>query len=568
MGSLPGAGSPAHAASRVSRGAGTARSPDSGRDATSRAPSATAPRPDWRRAIVYTHRWLGIAGSLLFMAWFVSGIVLMYAGMPSLTAEERFARLPELDLSSARVPLAAAAVAAGGVPDRTLVGMVGDRPAYRFWRLGRWITVFADTGVHLDHLTPRQATALARQYAPENAASLRHETRMTAPDQWTLQSREFMPLHRIALGDADDTRIYISDRTGEPVMKTTRTGRRLAYAGAVLHWFYFTPFRRHTTVWIQSVIWISIVGCVLTLSGLLWGVWRISPGLRYRLRIRGRSPTPYDGLMRWHHYAGLVFGFTTFTWVLSGCLSLDPFGWHPGTAPTPEQRAAVRGNPLRLEGIGLNELRSGAGVIRASFVPKELEVVPFRGRGYLLARRPRSFEESARARAPYRPPDDPAWVPAFEQRLVPAQAPDPQAFVRFDDAAVLDVARLAMPRSSITDASWLEAYDAYYYDRTGARPLPVLRVRYDDPQETWLYLDPFRGAIARKEERLTRVNRWLYHGLHSLDFPFLYDRRPLWDAVVIMLSIGGLALSMTSLAQAWQRLRRHGRRLLGSRRRG
>ncbi len=58
-------------------------------------------------------------------------------------------------------------------------------------------------------------------------------------------------------------------------------------------------------------------------------------------------------------------------------------------------------------------------------------------------------------------------------------------------------------------------------------------------------LDAF-AAIVRKEERLTRLNRWLYHGLHSLDFPFLYYRRPLWDVVVIVLSVGGIVLSVTT----------------------
>ena len=102
--------------------------------------------------------------------------------------------------------------------------------------------------------------------------------------------------------------------------------------------------------------------------------------------------------------------------------------------------------------------------------------------------------------------------------------------------------------------------DAHYYDRRGTRPLPVLRVRFDDPQQTWLYLDPGRGAIVLKEERLTRLNRWLYHGLHSLDFPFLYAKRPLWDIVVILLSVGGIVLSVTTVSQSWRRLRRHARR--------
>jgi hypothetical protein len=113
----------------------------------------------------------------------------------------------------------------------------------------------------------------------------------------------------------------------------------------------------------------------------------------------------------------------------------------------------------------------------------------------------------------------------------------------------------------IRDIVRLDGYDAYYYDRDGELPLPVVRVRYDDPQQTWLYVDAVRGTPLRKEERLTRLNRWLYHGLHSLDFPFLYYRRPLWDIVVIALSLAGLILSVTTIVPAFRRFRRHARRL-------
>ena len=51
------------------------------------------------------------------------------------------------------------------------------------------------------------------------------------------------------------------------------------------------------------------------------------------------------------------------------------------------------------------------------------------------------------------------------------------------------------------------------------------------------------------------ITRWLYHGLHSLDFPWLYKYRPLWDIVVISLLLGGCALSVTSLMLAWRVLR-------------
>ena len=118
-----------------------------------------------------------------------------------------------------------------------------------------------------------------------------------------------------------------------------------------------------------------------------------------------------------------------------------------------------------------------------------------------------------------------------------------------------------MPGVLVTDIARLTDYDSYYYDRNRELPLPVLRISYGNPQRTSLYVDQARGVILRKEERLTRLNRWLYHGLHSLDFPFLYYRRPLWDVVVITLSLGGLLLTLAAVVPAWRRLRRHARHL-------
>jgi hypothetical protein len=236
--------------------------------------------------------------------------------------------------------------------------------------------------------------------------------------------------------------------------------------------------------------------------------------------------------MRWHHYAGLLFGLTTFTWIFSGLLSMDPWDWHPDTVPTIEQREALSGGPFRLDGLSLEKLQQAIAVLSGSAAasdrPTEIEVEQFRGEAFY----------------------------ASGGQLVSAMEPERGAFSGFDRAALSAALQQAMPDVGIEDARWLDRYDAYYYDRGGALPLPVLRVRYADPQKTWLYADPQRGEIVLKEERLTRLNRWLYHGLHSFDFPFLYYRRPLWDAVVIALSLGGLASSLTIVAPALRRLRR------------
>ena len=302
-------------------------------------------------------------------------------------------------------------------------------------------------------------------------------------------------------------------------MKATARERRWAYAGPVLHWLYFTPLRRHAGAWAQTIIWLSIAGCVMCVSGLAWG-----------LIVARRSP--YAGLMRWHHYAGLIFGATTCTWIFSGLLSMDPWDWHPSTAPKLEQRDAVAGGPLRLDLLTLEAMRSAVATLTASTEVKDVEVVQFQHEIFL----------------------------ASADRLVPLRAPHQPALAEFDGRRLTAAAAAALPGVPLADATHLSAYDAYYYDRDNALPLPVVRVRFADPQRTWLYLDPRRGAIVRREARLSRVNRWLYHGLHSLDFPGFYARRPLWDVVMIALSLGGLASAITSIVPAWRRLRRVARR--------
>ncbi|MCH2464570.1 MAG: hypothetical protein MK237_01535 [Gemmatimonadetes bacterium] len=90
------------------------------------------PSFDLTKALVYTHRWLGVAGGLLFVTWFVSGIVMVYKRMPRLDPEERLMSLPVLDLSGVRIPPGEAVQLVGLSPDRLRIGMLRDRPVYRF----------------------------------------------------------------------------------------------------------------------------------------------------------------------------------------------------------------------------------------------------------------------------------------------------------------------------------------------------------------------------------------------------------------------------------------------------
>jgi hypothetical protein len=202
-------------------------------------------------------------------------------------------------------------------------------------------------------------------------------------------------------------------------------------------------------------------------------------------------------------------------------------------------------------------MRAAAAAIGTSFPSKELEVTQFRGESFWLAYRAPSVDDAhfwmntgLLPRAPR---------PRLERRYVSVAQPERGTFTKFDAGAMIEVARTAMPGVEERDAVWLQDYDSHYYDPRGALALPVLRVRYADEHGTWLYLDPERGGIVERSVRVSRLRRWLYQGLHSLDFPFLYFRRPLWDVVTIVLSIGGAALSITTILPALRRLRRLGR---------
>ena len=48
---------------------------------------------DWRKLLIYSHRWLGIGITVMFLVWTLSGVVLMYYGHPQITTGERLLRL-------------------------------------------------------------------------------------------------------------------------------------------------------------------------------------------------------------------------------------------------------------------------------------------------------------------------------------------------------------------------------------------------------------------------------------------------------------------------------------------
>lgn len=502
--------------------------------------------------LIFVHRYVGLAFCLIFVIWFASGIVMVYKRMPEYSAEERLARLPALDAAGFRITPAQALEAAGfgEPPRRVLLTSFQGRPVYRFFVDYGSSTVFADDGSFVDIVDRDGALKIAASAFPESRATATYRGGNEEPDQWTINNRfeNSGVLHHIALGDDAGTELYIAEATGEITQKTDRSSRFWGYLGPVMHWFYFTPLRAtRAPLWNDLIVYGSLVGCGLCILGIVIGLYRFSASRRYK---RGTSMTPYVGWLQWHHYAGLLFGVITFTWTFSGLLTMTPFNWFDQGGPTGAQVRAIRGDGVDLAAFGV---LPGAAIaeFQTRFQPKEVELLQFMGEPFYAAYEradlsPRAHQDNLRYAAP---------GAALSRVLVTAGGGTPRIKDGFSQDELLAAARAAMPGMEPAELRWLTDVDNYYYQRTGGLRLPALRAKFNDADETWLYLYAGDGSLVQSESRGSRAERWLYQGLHSLDFPGLYQTPWLWYPLIIALSLGGLALSLTSVIVGWRFLR-------------
>jgi hypothetical protein len=109
--------------------------------------------------------------------------------------------------------------------------------------------------------------------------------------------------------------------------------------------------------------------------------------------------------------------------------------------------------------------------------------------------------------------------------------------------------------NGIASQGLLDQEDAYYYSHHDEAALPVYRVIANDAEHTRYYLSPISGGMVSRADTTARWNRWLFAGLHRLDFAAWLRARPSWDIIMITLMLGGLAGSATGIWLAIRRIR-------------
>jgi PepSY-associated TM region len=471
------------------------------------------------RLLIALHRWWGVLFCLLFAAWFASGIVMHFVPYPAPSEADYFAGL--VAINSGKVAHGPAeAIAASGMQDALRVRLVGrsDGPVYLIVGPSAVVSLRADelrdAKLGFDQTPQDIAKAYARSRGLD--ASTLRAAELISFDQWTV-SGDYdadRPLYRVALDDLGGTELYLSSISGAIVLVTTRRARALNYAGSIVHWIYPAALRHHRQIWSALLWWLSLSATCGAGVGIVIGLIRLAATHR-------RNAPAYRGLQSWHYRLGLAFAPFILSWIFSGFLSMDN-----GLLFS---RGASRAEALVLAGAPAWQRLSPDEVQRAAAGVKEIEWFALAGKIYRRERGNVEVQRLVQA--------GPAAGAASGPRAFLAQGDIDPAAKRFGDdcghASVVGVGDSYRTKPAMPDA-------------------PVFRVTCG---EVWFDIDGATGALADRLDRSRRAYRWLFGGLHTLDFPALTSRPWLRTSLIVALCLCGFAFSLLGVVLAWRRLR-------------
>ncbi|HNP30904.1 MAG TPA: PepSY domain-containing protein [Nitrospirales bacterium] len=477
------------------------------------------------RLILFLHRWLGIMLCGLFLMWFVSGMVLMYHPFPSLPETERHAHSQNIDPSRISIaPIEAIRFSGIMAPDRLRLIDLGGQPIYVV-HSGKEtpMLIGADTGESIAPIHQETAGRIATEFVGIPPSAIEGSMEY---DQWIVHQRfdAYRPFFRIHFPDPEATVLYVSASTGEVLQKTRSAERAWNYVGAVVHWIYPTNLRQYSEIWNQVVWAISFLGVLTAFGGVWLGVVRVWQGIQ-RKRLNGLSP--FTGWLRGHHLLGLVSGVIICTWILSGWLSVDQGRLFSMPTPTLQQVQDFRGSSF---GQGVQFITAPAFGTFGDH--KEVEFIVVGGKLLLLGKGTESQLYASRGAR--------GFVPS-----------------RLTKRELVSAVRRAWPGLNVRLVEEVQPDDRYGHLRESHLPKQTLRVILDDPAQTWVHIDMQTGMIVSVMDKSRRMYRWLFNGLHSLDFPGLVDHRPLWDVLMLSLLMLGAIFSMTSVVLGWRRMLRY-----------
>ena len=475
----------------------------------------------FRKIISGIHNILGLVLCVLFLMWFVSGIVMIYHSFPRASQEYKLRRQQPLSAGN-MVPVDSLRTV---LPDtaklRSMsVEMRFDRPVVQMRGEGVPSALYIDNLERVEDFDEavRQKTIQLWCSAPIQKVDTLHKV-----DQWIPFGRnnDEMPVYKYYFDDKEAHQLYMTSKDGKVLQFTDKDSRFWAWLGAIPHWVYFTSFRQHQELWIEFVKWSAGIGCIMCLMGFILAFidWK-------KQKNKGFFHSPYrKRWYKWHFVSGVVFGLFAITFAFSGMMSLRDIPDWLKKAPKTERKARGGMFPSRM----------------SSMLPLNTYKLDYR---QILSQSDsvKSITWASWNKYPY-------YKVQYNYSSVNIDASDSTQIKVFE--LTEDMVRKDVARQLGDSVQWtmdlLTTEDADYYGRRKERiPLPVYRIVVDDNMHTHMYYSP---QTLRKQtvDDDGRTRRFLYSGLHSLNIKFLTDRPILWNIVMYTLMFGGTFLSLTGI---------------------
>ena len=478
---------------------------------------------------------MGLILSILFLMWFLSGIVMIYHSFPRVNQglklvrqESLQGRLPGID-SLVRV-----------LPDSSRVAglsvdMYLDRPVFHLRGKQLPSGLYADSFRKVEKPGFPEICRLAGQLGGTSAWTVDTMYRL---DQWIpfgYLEREF-PIYKFTFEDEERQEMYISSQSGRVLQWTNRDSRFWAWLGAIPHWVYFTSLRQNQPLWINFMIWVSGLGAIMCFTGLWAGIWAFGKNRKKGWR------SPYKKWwFKWHHISGMIFGLFALTFVFSGMMSLVDL-------PSWMQKGKQKNREVRFRGRGGEMLTWDCYRLDYRKIADRLQNV-------------KSIEWSSFGKHPY-------YVvhTATEKRYIDASDSTRLLPFRLTEAMVNETVQKIHGKDISYSITWMTDWDDDYHSRRNMLSLPVYKVVVGDELHTRHYFNT-ETLYHRQVDDNGRLRGILYGGLHSLNFKFLTDHPVLWNILMYVLLIGGSFLSLSGVVLTLKWLGR-GIRKIGRMRKG
>lgn len=475
------------------------------------------------------HRITGTVIALFFLMWFVTGLVLIYHPYPRLSDEQTNRHKEALADS---LPDVLAMV--DSLRDDTLQSLAV------YQHMGRTIVkvatadstykLCADTAGKRHKVTFDDCLAVAERWLPGEIPT--HVDTLNERAQWVLYERyeRVLPIYKLTYDDAEKHELFVSGKTGEVQQLTTADERLWAWIGAIPHKFYYPFIRRNVDVW-KAVITVGGILCLLAaLTGFGYGVY-----LQARTcRRKGRLANPYKKFFyRWHFALGLVFGIFLVGWGISGSLAMQKVPkW---LVPYEGELSMHTPDIWKGDSLCVQDFKLDYRSLRSAYPElKSVEWLHLGGKPvYSVVSDSSTY-----------------FVDASDTVVKP---------LHIDEEAVYAAMKRLYGDDADVTVELLTEYDEYYTSVDGEYPLPVYLADMHDADGNRFYISRDTD-YTRFFNRNKMARKWLFGGLHYLNFNFLTQNRTLWLTCLWLLCLGGIAVSFTGVVLGVKYIRRNMRK--------